>query len=107
MAGAARCGALGLRGRDPGACPPDGQGTPVRRRREPQGTGYAILRDDGTWYAAGDSLGTHWRDKVREAAIFDLEATAAAMIDERLALMHPHAIFEIIPVDRNAVFGRG
>jgi hypothetical protein len=77
------------------------------RRRRPLGTGYAILRDDGTWYAASDSVKTFWRDKVREAAIFDLEATAAATIDERLSLMHPHSIFEIVPVDRDRVFGRG
>jgi hypothetical protein len=78
-----------------------------RRRRQPLGTGYAILRDDGTWYAAGDSVKTFWRDRVRESAIFDAEATAAEIIDRKLTTMLPLATFEIVPVDRDAVFGRG
>lgn len=77
----------------------------MRRRKQEPRPGFAILRHDGTWYAAGDSQRTFWRERVRDAAIFDAEKTAADTIDERLALMHPLEIFEIVPVDRRAVFG--
>lgn len=78
----------------------------MRRRRPRVEPGFAILRSDALWYGGRDSKHSWWVERLHEdlAIVFDHEKDAAGRMAE-LAEDGPGFTYEIVPVNREAVFG--